>query len=100
MAHRAAAPLQEPARDREAGIVETQQWHQLAHCLAIEQFGIDAVEAHRIAAPRIGVTLWIGMEEIEDAALRHHRVEIEILLEPLPQFERPLIEGIVADEQI
>ena len=40
------------------------------------------------------------MEEIEDAALRHHRVEIEILLEPLPQFKRPLVERIVADQEI
>ena len=40
------------------------------------------------------------MEEIEHAALRHHGVEIEILLEPFPQLHRPFVEGIVAGQQV
>ena len=41
-----------------------------AHRLAVEQLGIDAVEPHGIAAPRKGIALRIGVEEIEHAALR------------------------------
>ena len=100
MAHRAAAPLQEAALDRKARIVEIEERHHLAHRFAIEQFRIDAVDPHGIAAPGKGIALRIGMEEIEHAALRHHGVEIEILLEPLPQFHRPFVERIVAGQHV
>ena len=100
MAHRAAAPLQQAALDREARIVEIEERHHLAHRLAVEQFGIDAVDPHGIAAPRKGIALRIGVEEIEHAALRHHGVEIEILLEPFPQLHRPFVERVVAGKHV
>jgi hypothetical protein len=50
MAHRAAAALQQPAVDRKAGIVEVEERGHLAHLVAVEQFSIDALDAHGIAA--------------------------------------------------
>jgi hypothetical protein len=65
VAHRAAAGLKQAASDGEARIVEIDERHQRAHLLAIEQLGIDAVQPHGIAAPRIGVPLRIRMEHIQ-----------------------------------
>ncbi len=50
MAHGAAALLQKSAPNREAGIVIVEEWQHLAHRGAIEKVGIDAVQAHGIAA--------------------------------------------------
>ena len=72
----------------------------LAHRLAVEQFGIHAVDAHGIAAPREGIALRIGVAEIQDAALRDHGVEVEVLLEALPQLHRPFVERIVARQHV
>src|SRR6185369_11094739 len=80
VARRAAAGLKQAASDGEARIVEIDERHQRAHLLAIEQLGIDAVQPHGIAAPRIGVPLRIRMEHIQDAALADHGVVVEILL--------------------
>ena len=86
VARRAAAPLQQPALDGEAGIVEIEERHHLPHRRRVEQLGIDAVHAHRIAAPRIGVALRVGVIEVEDAALADHRVVVEVLLQPSQSF--------------
>jgi hypothetical protein len=40
------------------------------------------------------------MVEVDDAALRHHGIEVEFLLQPLPQLQGKFIEGIVAGEQV
>ena len=56
--------------------------------LEVEKFGIDSMQPHRIAAPDVGVALGIRMEQVDDAALAHHRVEVEILLEPFPELHR------------
>ena len=72
----------------------------LAHRLAVEQFGVHAVDAHGIAAPGEGVALRIGVTEVQDAALRDHGVEVEVLLEALPQLHRPFVEGVVARQQV
>ena len=58
----AAAPLQQPALDREARVVEIEERHHAPHLLAVEQLGIDAVQPHGVAAPRIGVALRVGMD--------------------------------------
>ena len=100
VAHRAAAPLQQPALDREARIVEVEHRRQPAHALGVEQLGIDAVEAHGVAAPGIGVALRVGMEEIEHAALADHGVVVELLLQPLPELHRQLVERDVAGQQV
>ena len=57
-----------------------------AHRLAVEQFGIDAVQPHRVAAPRIGVALRVGMVEVQHAALADHRVVIESCSSPSQSF--------------
>ena len=71
-----------------------------AHAVAIEQLGIDAVQPHRVAAPREGVALRVGVIEVEHAALAHHRVVVEVLLQPLPQLHRPFVERLVAGQQV
>src|SRR5512138_604873 len=48
--HSAATPLQQAALDGKARVLEVEQRHQLADLLAVEQLGIDAVEAHGVAA--------------------------------------------------
>ncbi len=100
MPHGAAAALQQAAHDREAAIVEIEEGQDAAHAVAVEQLGIDAVQPHGVAAAGSGIALRIGMEEIEDAALRHHGVEVEFLLQPLPELQRPFVEGVVAGEQV
>ena len=92
VAHRAAARLHQPAANRKAGIVEIDEGQIVAHLLAVEQLGIDAGKPHGVAAPRIGVALRVRMEDVEDAALAHHGVEVELLAQPLPQLHRPLVE--------
>ena len=68
--------------------------------VAVEQLGIDAMQPHRVAAPRIGVALRVRMIEVEHAALAHHRIVIEVLLQPLPELHRPFVEGFVAGQQV
>ena len=94
--HRAAAPLQEPAMDREAGVVEIEHRHAGAHALAVEQFGVDAVDAHGVAAPGIGVALAVGMKQVQHAALADHGVVVDVLLQPFPQLQRLLVERDIA----
>ena len=89
-----------PPLDRKARVVEIEKRKQCAHLFAVEQFGVDAVQSHRIAAPRVGVALGVGMVEVQHAALRHHGVEIKFLLQSLPEFHREFIEGVVARQQI
>jgi hypothetical protein len=100
VAHCAAAPLQEAALDGKARIVIVEEGIHLAHRIAVEQLGIHAVDAHGVAAPREGVALRIGVTEVQDAALRDHGVEVEVLLEAFPQLHRPFVEGVVARQQV
>ena len=85
---RAAAPLQQAAVDREARVLEIEVRHHAAHALAIEQRGIDAMQPHRVAAPRVSVALRVRVIEVEHAALAHHRIVIEVLLQPFPELHR------------
>jgi hypothetical protein len=50
------------------------------------ELGVGAVQDHGVAAPRVGVALGVGVEEVEDAALRHHGVVVELLLQPSQSF--------------
>ena len=100
MAHRAAALLQEPALDGEAGILVIKEGIHLLHRLAVEELRIHAVDAHGIAAPGEGIALGIGVAEVQHAALRDHGVEVEVLLEVLPQLHRPFIERVVAGQHV
>ena len=97
---RAAPALQQAALDRKARIIEVQIRHQAAHLLAIEQLRVDAMEPHRVSPARERIALWVGMVEVEHAALAHHGVVVEILLQSLPQLHRPFVEWDVAGQQV
>ena len=58
------------------------------------------MDAHGVAAPRIGVALRVGMIEVQHAALADHRVVIEILLQSFPQLHRQFVERDIAGQQI
>jgi len=100
MARGAAAPLHQPAMDGKPRIVEIEKRHQRPHLFTPQEFRILARQPHGVAAPRKGIALPVGMIEIDHAPLRHHRVEIQLLLEPFPQLQRIRIERLVALEQI
>jgi hypothetical protein len=100
MARRSTAALQQSPMNGETGIVKIEIRRERAQLLDIEKLGIDAVQPHRIAAPGEGVALLVRVIEIEDPALAHHDVVVELALEPLPQLQRKLIERYVAGQQI
>jgi hypothetical protein len=91
-----ATPLQEASVDREARIVEAQERHHGLDLTAIEKLGIDSMQPHSIAAPRIGIALTIRVIEIEDATLRDHGVVVQVLLQPFPELHGQLIERVIA----
>ena len=62
-----------------------------ANAVLVEQFGVDAVQPHRIATPGVGVALRVGMAEVQDAALADHRVVVQVLLQSFPEFQRKLV---------
>jgi len=43
-------------------------------------------EAHRVCAPREKIALRIGVKQVEDAALAHHRIEIQLRSRPSHSF--------------
>ena len=96
----AAAPLQYGAADRKAALSKSRNGTIFRTSSRSSKFTIDAVNAHRIAAPRERIALRIGMEEIEHAALADHGIVIEILLEPLPEFHRPFVKRFIAGKHI
>ena len=99
VARGAGAALQQAAIDREAHVVEVEE-RRVADLVAVQQFGVDALQPDRVAAPREGVALAVGMEQVEQAALGHHRVVVEFLRQPLPELERVLVELGVAAQQV
>ena len=96
----AAALLQQAALNRKARIVEIEEWQHGANLLAIEQIGIDAVQSHRIAAPRVGVALAVGVIQVQHATLADHGVVVQGLLQAFPELHRQFVEGDVAGQQI
>ena len=89
---RAAARMQQAAIDRKPHIVEIQIGQMFAHAVAIQQHGIIALIDHRIAAPRKGVALAVGMEQVDQTALRMHHVVVQVFFKTLPQLQRMGIE--------
>src|SRR5260370_35946185 len=74
----AAAPLQQAADNGEACPIELQKWSQPSDFLATQQFGVDSMQTHVVASPRVGVTLSVAMKKIEDTALADHGVVVEL----------------------
>src|SRR6185312_10406486 len=68
--------------------------------IARQEFRIDAVQAHRIAAAHRGIDVGRRMDEVQHAARAVHHVEVERLRQPLPQLERELVEVCVRLEVI
>jgi hypothetical protein len=97
---RAAARLHQGALDREAGVVEVEPGIHLADLVAVQKPRIRAVQDHRIAAPRGRIALRVGVDQVDDPALADHGVVVEILLQPLPQFQAELVERFVAIQQV
>mgnify|MGYP004173491979 FL=1 len=100
MADSAATPLHQSPHDRQARIVEIQERAFGAQLRGVKEFGIGAVEDHRVAAPPVGVALGVRMIDIVDAALADHRVVVEILPQPFPQLQGEFVEGLVPVEEI
>jgi hypothetical protein len=102
MARRAGTSLQQPAPDGKARVgrkIEIGQ--KLHHLAAIEELGVDAVEAHDIALARQDIELRGPMGEHALAALRQHDVEVEGVGQPLPQLQGELEElGIAVDHVV
>ena len=96
VARRAAAPLQQPALDREARIVEIEE-RQPARARCSRSSSSASTPCSRMALPRraIGVALRVGMVEVQHAALADHGVVVELLLEPFPELHRHLVEGML-----
>ena len=95
-----APVLGQTALDRKPGIVDVQERVALADLIDAQQFRIRPVEQHRVAAPHGGVTLRVAVKKVDDPALADHGVEVEVLLQPFPQLERKLVEGLIAIEQV
>ena len=81
----AAAGLSEASLDGKTIIGKIEEREMLFDAGGIEQFGIDTVQPHGVAAADIGVALGVGMKEVDDATLADHRIVIEVLLETLPE---------------
>ena len=54
------------------------------------------MQAHGIAAANRSIALRIIMDNVQNAALADHGVEINVLFQPLPQLQRMLVKGHVA----
>ena len=100
MAHGAAAPLQEAAENRVAAVVQVHQRHQRLHLRAADGLRVHTEQAHLVGAAREQIPLRLGVEQVEGAALAHHRVEVELLLQALPEFQRELIEADVGRVEV
>ena len=100
VARRAAAALQQAAVDRKPRIVVIEERQHRPDLTAVEQFRVDAVKPHGVAAAGEGVTLRVGVIEIDHAALADHHVVIEVALQPLPKLHRPFVELDVRRQEI
>ena len=97
---RAAARLHQSTVDGKARIVVVQIGQEGANALAVEKLAASAVQPHGVAAAGKGVALNVGVINVDDAALAHHRVVVEVALQSLPELHRPFVEAFVAGEEI
>ena len=84
MAHRAAAMLGKAALDRKAGIVGVQKRIAVLDLLCCQKIGISPVQQHGIAAADKGITLGVGMKQVQNTALADHGIIIQILFQTFP----------------
>src|SRR5262249_8841254 len=89
MSRDAGARLKEGARDREARLWgEVEDRHEAAQFLARQEYRVDAVEAHAIAATEERLRLRVEMPRTHHAALTEHDVVVQLLRQPLPELDR------------
>ena len=102
MARRAGPALQQPAPDGKARIRrEIEIGQKLHHLAAVEELGVDAVEAHDIALARQDIELRGAMGQHALAALRQHDVEVEGMGQPLPELQGEFEElGVAVDHVV
>src|SRR5262245_17796238 len=100
MAYGATTSLQQASLHGKAGIVEIKKGHDLPNARSVEKLGINTMDAHSVTPTGKGVSLAIGMVEIENASLANHGIVVEVLLESLPKLHRLLIELDVAGQEI
>ena len=73
---------------------------EFLHLLGVEPFGIDAVQAVRLDAALEPARLVLVMGEVEDAAMAHHDVVVELAAERLPQVQRVVVDRRALVEEI
>ena len=100
VAHGAAARLQKSAQHRVAAIVQINQRCQQLDRFAVHRHGVHAEQPHQVGAPGKQIALRLGVEQVERAALADHGVEIQPTLQPLPQFQRVLIEADIVRQEV
>ena len=76
--------MMKPAIDRKPHVVEIQIRQQFPNPLPIQQDRVVALRDHGIAAPREGVPLSVGVEQVHDSSLRMHQVVIQFPLQTFP----------------
>ena len=86
MAHSAAAMLRQTAFNRKPRVVGIQKRIARFDLLGRQHFCVCTIENHCITAPDKRIALRVSVDQVENAALADHGVEIKILLKPLPEF--------------
>ena len=71
-----------------------------AHAFAVQQDRVIALVDHRIAAPGKGIALAVGMEQVDQAALRMHHVVVQVRLQPFPQLQGMGVEFRIAGQEV
>ena len=100
VADRAAAPLKQAALYGKPRRLEIQKGIESSYRFGVDQFGIDAMDAHGVAPPGIGVALRIGVIEVEHPALADHGVVVEVPLKSFPQTQRQFVKGNISRQQV
>jgi hypothetical protein len=89
----AAAALQQSAHYRVTRARRTvEQRYHACDFLPVEQFCVYAVQAHGVAAPGVSIEVSMAVREVQDATLAEEDVVVELLLEPLPELQRVLVD--------
>ena len=87
MADSSAAMLGKTAHDREARVLCVKEGVTVFYLLLGQQFGVCAIQDHRVAPPDKRVALRVRVHQVDDAPLADHRVVIQVLLQPFPEFQ-------------
>ena len=74
---------------------------EILDLLRVQPFRVDAVQPVRLDAAAQLPRLALVMREVEDAAMAHHDVEVELAAERLPEVERVIVDrGALVEEVV